>query len=105
LWFHPIVELLDMLRPGGPEDGFSRLVNAPRLIIDDIGSQRETDWTAERFFALVNRRWMEQRPTIATSNLGLPDLKAAVGDRAFSRLVGSDAVVLKFTGRDRRMAK
>jgi DNA replication protein DnaC len=100
--FLPVVELLDLLRPGGPERALYDLANLDVLIVDDLGSERGTDWTAERLYALVNRRWLEETPTVFTSNLSPPDLQDALGERTFSRIVGNDAVTLTLSGRDRR---
>lgn len=108
--FLPVVECLDLLRPGGPEGAMDDLLDVPRLVLDDLGTERPTDWTAERLGALVNRRWMEERPIIATANLdasvdeatGIRPLMAALGERTYSRLVGDGAVVIRMAGEDRR---
>lgn len=100
--FYPVDELLDSLRPGGPEDALYQLADVERLVIDDLGSERVTEWTADRVFALLNRRWLEMLPTVVTSNLTPEQLEAHVGPRAYSRLVGSDAVVVRLSGQDRR---
>ena len=63
---------------------------------------KRTEWTAERLYALINRRWLEVRPTVCTTNLDPDQLREAVGERVFSRLVGNGAVVLRLTGHDRR---
>lgn len=113
--FAPVTELLDQLRPGGPEGALERLSHAPRVIVDDLGSERPTDWTAERLGVLINRRWLEERPTIATSNLPATrksapvgyegaTLEEVLGERTFSRLVGG-ALVLELGGEDRRRRK
>lgn len=111
--FLPVVEMLDLLRPGGPERALYDLADVGCLVLDDLGSERPTEWTAERMYALLNRRWMEERPTVCTSNLpatravapegyGDATLDEAVGHRIFSRLVGSGAVICRLTGPDRR---
>lgn len=103
--FLPIVEALDQLRPGGDPHALEDLTGCDLLLLDDLGSERPTDWTAERLFAVVNRRWLEERPTIATTNLETGQggtLMQAVGERTYSRLVGNDAVVVRLTGADRR---
>lgn len=102
LRFVPVVELLDELRPGGREGALAEYADATLLLLDDLGAERPTDWTGERLYALVNRRWLEERPTVVTSNLTPEELETAVGPRVFSRLVGNDAVVVKLTGGDRR---
>lgn len=103
--FWPLVELLDQLRPGGDPEMFDRLVDVDRLIIDDLGAERSTEWTDERLYAVINRRWLEELPTVATTNLTPAALEESLGARAFSRLVGSDAVALQLSGPDRRRAR
>lgn len=113
--FWPVVELLDQLRPGGPPDALERLMAVDLLILDDLGAERPTDWTAERLYALVNRRWLEELPTVGTTNLPLtrksagmtyegPTLDEVLGDRMFSRLIGGASLLL-LSGPDRRRVK
>jgi DNA replication protein DnaC len=100
--FLPVVELLDQLRPGGPDGALERAAAANVLILDDLGAEKPSDWTGERLYSIVNRRWLEQRPTVATSNIPPDELAERVGERTYSRLVGCDAVTLKLAGEDRR---
>lgn len=99
--FWPVVRLLDHLRPGDRPDPYADAVTVDLLILDDVGAERATEWTAERLYALVNDRWLDQLPTVATSNLTAPQLTAAVGDRLASRLLGG-AVTTRLIGPDRR---
>lgn len=101
--FAPVVELLDQLRPGGDDHALERAMTVDVLVLDDLGGERPTDWTGERLYALINRRWLEQRPTIATSNLGPEALEKSIGSRAWSRLY-HDALRLSVAGQDRRKA-
>lgn len=109
-----LVELLDALRPGGPADTMASAQDADVLVLDDIGTERPTWWTDERLFALIDHRWREQRPIVATTNLRptrasappgetTPTLDEALGARTWSRL-GADAVILRISGADRRAA-
>ena len=100
--FWPVVELLDALRPGGELAGWRQLATVAALILDDIGAERTTDWTDEQLYALVNRRWLNELPTICTTNLSPADLCPAVGDRMFSRLARSGALAIEMSGEDRR---
>lgn len=99
--FWPVVELLDALRPGGNDDAAANAVTTPLLILDDLGAERPTDWTAERLYALINRRWLSELPTVVTSNLPPGDLGGAIGERLYSRLA-HEAVAVTLTGADRR---
>lgn len=98
----PVVELFDLLRPGGSDEGFEAIADVDRLIVDDLGTERPTEWTAERLYAVVNRRWSDSLPTVYTTNLDPAALEAHVGERMFSRIVGSDAVCIRLAGTDRR---
>lgn len=99
------VELLEELRPGGPERALERAIEAPLLVLDDLGAERPSDWTAERLALIIDRRWLDERPILATTNLSLGpsgELIEALGERSYSRLVGSGAIVLQLQGEDRR---
>lgn len=72
------------------------------LFLDDIGSEKVTDWVAETLYRIVNHRYEEMLPTIFTSNLPLLELAERVGDRTVSRITEMcDLVELK--GDDRRI--
>lgn len=107
--FWPVVELLDALRPTNDQatDTYERALKRDVLVLDDLGAEKPSDWTAERLFALINRRWLEQRAVIATSNLAVSNgqgpLVDAVGQRVYDRLV-QDAVTLRIGGNSRRRA-
>lgn len=101
--FWPVVELLDQLRPGGPDGVLERAMECEVLVLDDLGAERVTDWTAERLYAIVNRRWMAQRSIVATTNHpNYSVLAEHVGERLASRLVTSETVVMRLTGDDKR---
>lgn len=100
--FVPAVELLDQLRPGGREDALDDLLEADRLVIDDLGSERPSGWTVERLYLVVNRRWLDLRPTVVTTNMSGKQLALELGDRMYSRLIGSGAVIIRLSGPDLR---
>lgn len=72
------------------------------LIIDDIGAERVTEWVRERMVSVINTRVSNNLSTIYTSNLSPEELKAELGDRISSRVLGSSQVV-EITGGDRRL--
>lgn len=72
------------------------------LILDDLGTEKATDWTRERFCTLINHRYEEMLPTIFTSNCDLEILHSRMGDRVVSRIVGMTEVI-NLTGTDKRL--
>ncbi|WP_346158689.1 ATP-binding protein [Streptomyces roseiscleroticus] len=99
-------DLYAELRPRPGHDGERELMDlarCPLLIIDDLGAAKNSEWTEEVTMRLVNRRYNAMLPTLVTTNLGMTDLRAHVGDRVASRLTEmTDRVILD--GPDRRRA-
>ena len=91
--FITVPELLDNLRetynkPGRNLDEWMDAVqNADFLVLDDLGSERPTEWVRERIFVIVNHRYRETLPTIFTSNIGPKDLATQLGERTASRII------------------
>lgn len=56
----------------------------PVLILDDIGSQRDSEWTDRTLYTILNERADNLRPTIFTSNFSPDDLPA--GERTRARI-------------------
>lgn len=101
--FWPTVRLLDALRPGGDDLAYTTAMACDLLVLDDLGAERVTDWSAERFYAIVNERWMYDRPIIVTTNAASSDeLANLTGERLRSRLLGHRDVVVRLAGDDRR---
>lgn len=93
--FKPVPDLLDLLRSSYNPDtavSFDRIFSLVRdvsvLVLDDLGAQVSTQWAQEKLYQLLNRRYVEQKPTVFTSNLAVWDFE----ERLQSRL--SDARVV-----------
>ena len=62
----------------------SDLVNTEFLVIDDFGTERATDWAGEKFYQIVNNRYINKKVTFYTSNCNLTTLK--YDDRITNRI-------------------
>ena len=88
---------------------FRRLTSVDLLYIDDLGSERHTDWVVEQLYALVNERYENQRSMLVTSNAeggvdaGQRQLKEQIGARTVSRLIEICGDPLPLFGNDRRV--
>lgn len=76
---------------------------AELLMLDDLGAGKNTDWTEDTLYRLVDYRWSHNLPTIYSTNLVPKQLVDTVGERVVSRL--GDAVRVQIVGGDRRWVK
>jgi DNA replication protein DnaC len=100
--YNPLVRTaeMDILRP---------VMDADLLVLDDMGSEKTSEWVEETMNLIVNTRYNERRHTIFTSNYDdTPDdedpncLKARIGFRIHSRL-HEMCEFLEFEGADYRL--
>ena len=82
-------------------DVVKELADVRLLVLDDLGAERQSEWTALALYTILSRRVNWMRPTIVTSNLTLKEIDAA-DPRLASRLGGMAQITL--TGADRRLA-
>jgi DNA replication protein DnaC len=101
--FWPEVELMNALDWRQPDHQavLRRAMSVPVLMLDDLALAGTNDWWMKHLYAIVNRRWLDDLPTIATTNLVGEQLEEAIGERTISRLA-HNAVTVRLTGDDRR---
>lgn len=64
------------------------------LGLDELGLGFGTEGEQKLLFDVIDRRYREQRPTLVASNLTLPEIQAAVGERVFDRLQEGATIVV-----------
>jgi len=71
-----VSDFLDKLRPGveADPDLMRRAVDAELLILDDMGTQKTTEWVYERLYIILNKRIERMLPVIITSNYNMDSL-------------------------------
>ncbi len=74
------------------------------LIIDDLGTEFVTQYTAATLFDIVNTRMLQNKSTIISTNLSLQGLEDTYSARFTSRITGAYQV-LSFIGKDLRRIK
>lgn len=76
---------------------------ADLLIIDDLGSEQQTTYTAATLFEIINTRALNGKKMIINTNLSGRDLQTQYSARIFSRI--NEFETLKFMGNDIRVLK
>lgn len=86
------------------DDYLDSLESYDLLIIDDFGTERDTEYMNEIVFQVIDARYRSGLPMILTSNitaeeLGRPD--DIKNQRIYSRILDR-CIPIEFTGKDRR---
>ncbi len=90
VYLDEVPDLLDHLRATfdpnqatGYDERFQLIRDVGLLVLDDLGTENATPWAKEKLYQIINHRYMEQLPTVITSNV---DHKK-VEDRILSRIL------------------
>lgn len=83
------------------EDIFDVMEKVDLLILDDLGAERQNDWSEERLYDLIDSR--QGMHTVYTSNFNEEDLFELLGERNFSRVVNEDTRTLEVEGENHRL--
>ena len=83
---------------------YEDLYNCDLLIIDDLGTERNTDFVVSQLFVCLNDRILNRKSTIISTNLTLKNFSDTYSERTFSRIT-SNYTMLKLTGDDIRIKK
>ncbi len=105
-----VSELLDAMRaeydnpPKGGNDQplpgvFDKCKSTNLLILDDLGTEKSTEWAIDKLDTLINHRWLEEKCTVFTTNLQPSQLQP----RQRSRI--KEGVVVTLEGIDYREFK
>ncbi|MFW6182803.1 MAG: ATP-binding protein [Chloroflexota bacterium] len=81
-------DLLDHLRsafsPNAPvsyDQRFDQVRNAKLLILDDLGTQSNTEWAQEKLYQIFNYRYNARLPTVITTNVELESVELRIRSR------------------------
>lgn len=100
--FRSVPMLLAELSPGNDHARVvKRYAQAPFLILDDLGTERDTPYAAEQVHLIIDSRYAEMKPTVLTTNVPGRKFSEHFGERLSSRLHEMCKVVA-VKGPDRR---
>ena len=97
-FFAQVPDLLDHLRASfSPESElsydllFEQVKEVSLLVLDDLGAHTSTAWAEEKLFQVLNHRYVNNTPTVITTNLALdqmdPRLQSRLTDPRASRVM------------------
>ena len=77
------------------------ILDADLVVFDEIGAKVATSFETEHLLSIVNARVDAKKSNIYTSNLSPEELRKAVGDRMYSRIINTSTEIM-FRGTDKR---
>jgi DNA replication protein DnaC len=90
---YSLPRLLAEIRTTYDDDGgdtytalLDRLAEVDLLHIDDVGTEKTSEWVLEQLYSIINARYEEERAVIITTNLERDDLATQIHERTVSRL-------------------
>jgi len=97
-----IMEIQDSYRNGeeGALSALKKVSNIPVLLIDDLGTEKNTEFVSQALYCIINEREQWERTTIITSNYSIKDFHTKDA-RLASRISGM-CEIIHLTGEDRR---
>ncbi len=102
--------LLNKMQGLGEErqETIDKLQRYALLVIDDLGAERDTSYSVEQIYNIVDTRARSGKPLIVTTNLALSDIEnpgTLAYKRIYDRVMEMCPIRLKLTGKSRREEK
>ena len=83
---------------------YDKVMDADLLILDDLGAEFITQFTASELFRIVNQRLLSGKKMVISTNLTLSEIVNSYSERIVSRIIGNFET-LRFFGEDIRKKK
>ena len=107
--YTPAQSLLENLererfRRGNENYSLDFVLDCDLLILDDLGAEFSTSFSASAIYNIINSRLIEARPTIISTNLTLAEIESKYTPRVLSRISGGYDSIF-FYGKDIRVLR
>lgn len=97
--------ILMVLSKWEKEETMSAIARVPLLVIDDLGAERDTSYSAEMVYSVIDTRYRAEKPTIVTTNLDLKEIKREDNlwwSRIYDRVIEMCPIAIPMNGTSRR---
>jgi DNA replication protein DnaC len=99
-----LIEIKDTFRNNSEESEIGIIEKYSKysvLFIDDVGSEKVTEWVLSVWYEIIDARYSREKPTIFTSNLTPEQIFSVYGERLASRILSG--IMFEIKGKDRRL--
>lgn len=84
---------------------FDAIARVKLLVLDDFGAERDTSYSAELMYSVIDSRYKSGLPTIITTNIALADMESEEDmwrRRIYDRIIEMCPIKIRMTGESRR---
>lgn len=78
------------------------VTNKRFIFLDDVGAEKQTEWSQEMLYLIINKAYELERTLFIATNLSFKEFSDKYGDRLTSRIVEM-CEMKEVTGEDRRL--
>lgn len=103
--FGTFIEFLDRIRSefnDNTERTKHDMKTVPLLVIDDLGKEKQTVWSDQTLFEIINYRYEHRLPVVITTNLSWNSLPTRYDTAVISRLLEM-CIYVNVVGKDHRV--
>lgn len=97
--------LMNVLSKWDKAETMEAISRVPMLALDDLGAERNTTYSAEQMFNVIDARSKANLPTIITTNLDVDEMKNENDiwrSRIYDRVIEMCPIAIRMTGESRR---
>lgn len=103
--FSSAPNLMNILGKWDKTEIFDAITRPLMLVIDDLGAERDSSYSAELMYSVIDARYKTGKPTIVTTNLDLDEMKQeqdGLRSRIYDRVIEMCPVTIPMVGMSRR---
>jgi DNA replication protein DnaC len=105
--FTSTANLMNILSTWDKTETMDAICRVPLLVLDDLGAERDTTYSAELMYNVFDSRCKARKPTIVTTNFDLKDMaeeKDLWRSRIYDRVTEMCPFLIRMEGKSRRKA-
>lgn len=85
-WIELLFELREKISKGYLRDTLKAITDKEYIFIDDLGAEKQTEWSQEMLYLIVNRAYEDGKKLFIATNLSIEQFTEKYGERIASRL-------------------
>lgn len=86
VWQNILYEMKESFGNNSLKDTMVNITDNRFIFLDDVGVEKDSEWSHEMFYMLINNIYTKNKTLFITTNLSLKEFQERYGDRIIDRL-------------------